>query len=174
MKNTLTTILLAAALGGAPVTFASNSSAQRATATVEFDHPENFTDFKLSPHARDADARYLSKELQQETNRLAGNILPAGYHVILRIRDIDMAGEFEPQRVPPNDQIRFMRGVYTPRISLEYSVTDAAGNVVSSGERRLTDLGYDQRIHTPGENDHLHVELNMIGDFLREIARATS
>jgi len=173
MKTPLTSLLLATALCGAPAAFASGPVSNRATATVELVSPEKFTDFKSTYLGTASDAQYLGRELQRETNRLAGNLLPAGYKVLLRITDIDMAGDFEPERGAPHDQIRIMRGVYTPKIALEYSVTDASGQVVASGERRLTQLGYEMRLRAP-QREPLTIESELIGDFFREIARANS
>jgi hypothetical protein len=174
MKTTLTSLLLATVIGGVPVAFGSGpASAPRATATVELVNPEEFTDFRTSFMGSVSEAQSLGKELQRETNRLAGNLLPAGYKVLLRITDIDMAGDFEPHRRPPLDQVRVMRSVYTPKIELAYSVTDAAGNVVAAGERRLTEPGYDLRLY-PMHRDHLTVETEMLADFFREIARQST
>jgi hypothetical protein len=175
MKTTLTTLLLATALCGANAGFGSGSSElARATATVELVNPENFTDFKTSRIGGAADATYLAKELQREINRQAARIFPAGYRVLLRVSDVDLAGEFEPQQRAPYDDIRIMRAVYTPRMQLEYSVTDANGNVIAAGERTLTDLGYEYRLRTPVSNETLQIETEMVGDFFREIARGTS
>ena len=172
MKAALSSLLIATALCGTPAAFANlPADAERATATVELVQPENFTDFRLSPYGGKADVELLGKELQRDVNRLAGSMLPAGYRAFLRIVDIDMAGEFEPERLPPNDRVRIMRGVYTPKIRLEYSVTDDAGNVVAAGERRLTDLGYEMRLRTR-PHDHLEIETGLIADLFREIARS--
>lgn len=173
MKPTLTSLLLAAVISGSPAAFASGPAANRATATVELVSPEKFTDFKTSFMGTESDAQALGRELQRETNRLAGNILPAGYRVLLRISDIDMAGDFEPERGAPHDQIRIMRSVYIPRIALQYSVTDAAGNLVTSGERKLTQAGYEMRLR-PMLREPLTIETDLLGDLFREIARTTS
>lgn len=171
MKAALNSLLIATALCVSPAGFASSPAASdRATATVEFVKPEDFTDFRLSPYGGKSDAELLGKELQRDINRLAGSILPAGYRAFVRIVDIDMAGEFEPERLPPNDRVRIMKGVYTPKIRLEYSVTDDAGNVVASGERRLTEPAYDMQLRTR-PHDHLEIESGMIADLFREIAR---
>jgi hypothetical protein len=171
MKTTLVSLILAAALSGATASFGSGNETTKATATVEFLDPENFTDFKTSFTGRAADAEYLGKELRREINRQAGNILPEGYRVLLRIRDVDLAGEFEPQRGPRFDDVRILRDIYTPKMKIEYSVTDAAGNVVSSGERFLTDLGYGFRVRMSPGDRNLEIESEMVGDFFREIAR---
>lgn len=173
MKTTICTLIAAAALIGATASVASAGSGNRATATVEFQNAENFTDFKTSRMGTTSDVQALSKELRNEVNRLAGNLLPAGYHVMLRFTDIDLAGEFEPQRLPPMDDVRILKGVYTPKLAVQYSVTDAAGNVVAEGERKLTDLGFEWRMHLPNDS-HVAIEAEVIGDFLREIARSTS
>lgn len=176
MKTTLGSFLIATLITSASVALAApeaSSAVPRATATVELIEPEKFTDFKSSHLGGSAETRHLTRELQRETNRLAAKHLPAGYRVMLRITDIDMAGEYEPERGSPSDQVRIMRGVYTPKIEFAYSVTDAEGNVVASGERRLTDVGYEMRLRSP-RRDELMIETELLADFFREIARQTA
>jgi hypothetical protein len=174
MKTTIASLLVATALGGATASFGFDDTLPKATATVEFLDPENFTDFKTTQSGSPSDVTYLGKELRREINRQAGNVLPAGYRVLLRIHDVDLAGEFEPQRGPRFDDVRILKAIYTPKMKLEYSVTDAEGNVVASGERNLTDLAYEQRVHLHSADRTLEIESEMVADFFREIARANT
>jgi hypothetical protein len=174
MKTAFLSLLVVTALSGATVSFGSGDSSGKATVTVEYLDPEKFTDFKTTRMGGNTDTEYLSRELRQEINRQAGRILPAGYRVLMRIHDVDLAGDFEPQLRPPFDDIRIMRSVYIPRMKIEFSVTDAAGNVVASGERTLSDMSYEFRLRPTPQNRTLEVESEMIGDFFREIRRAAA
>jgi hypothetical protein len=58
---------------------------------------------------------------------------------------IDLAGEFELYRGPQADQVRITKGLYPPRIMLEFEVIDDTAAVVRSGKRDLTDLNYQLR-----------------------------
>jgi hypothetical protein len=174
MKTTFVSLLVATALCGATAGFSSGETTTKATATVEFLDPENFTDFKTTPMGRLADAEYLGQELRREINRQAGNILPAGYRVFLQIHDVDLAGEFEPQLGPRYDDVRILKAIYTPKMKLTYSVTDAEGNEVASGERHLVDLGYEHRLRLPAANETIEIESEMVADFFRTIARTVS
>ena len=176
MKTTLcTSLIFAAALTGASASFGSGSTAAKATAVVELDDPASFTDFKISSWSTEKDTEVLSAELRREINRLAGSLLPEGYRVTMRIHDIDMAGDFEPYRRPPLDDVRIVRSIYAPRMKVGYTVTDAAGNVVSSGERNLIDTTFDMMVRMPRPDvEHLRIETEMVGNFLREIARSAS
>jgi hypothetical protein len=175
MKTTLCTLLAAAALVSGSASYGSGSTSAKATAVVELDNPADFTDFKISSYTTEKDTQALSIELRREINRLAANILPEGYRVTIRISDIDMAGDFERFRRPPLDDVRIVRSTYAPRMKLAYSVTDAAGNVVSSGERNLIDMSFDMRLRMPHPDvEHLQIETEMVGDFLRDIARSAS
>ena len=53
--------------------------------------------------------------------------------------DIDMAGEFEIWRGPQPCSARVMLDIYSPRIVLDFRLTDRDGKVVSAGRRDLTD-----------------------------------
>ena len=59
--------------------------------------------------------------------------------LVVTISDIDMAGAFEPGR-RHLWQVRIIRDVYPPRIDLAFTLTDADGAVVKSGERKLRDV----------------------------------
>ena len=57
-----------------------------------------------------------------------------------------------------------VRAIYPPRIKLEFSLTDARGNVVSSGRRELTDLAFDLRMAWPAD-DYLRYEKDLLRDW---------
>lgn len=175
MKTTLWTFVVAAALAGSSAVFGSGSASNKATAVIEFDKPDTFTDFKTRSFVTERDTAELSRELRREVNRLARSILPEGYRVTMRIHDIDMAGDFEPFRQPPLNDVRIVRSMYLPHIKLEYVVADATGNVVASGQRNLSDTTFDMRLRVPRTDlNHLQVETEMIGDLFHEIRHSLS
>ena len=171
MKAKLYSVVAAAALCGATATFGFGGKSQKADVTVEFLEPENFTDFRITQMGGKSEQASLESELKEEINRAGQRYLPPNYQLKLRFRDIDMAGDFEPWRVRLQDT-RIVRDIYPPRLSVEYVITDATGNVVGSGERTLTDLTFQMRLRMPNpSNRDTQVEAEMVSDFIREITR---
>ena len=84
----------------------------------------------------------------------------------MRITDIDMAGDFELFRGPVRDQVRVIKGIYPPRIALEFRVIDAAEQSVAVGKRNLIDIDYQRRAVYPPD-DYLHYEKDLLRDWLR-------
>jgi hypothetical protein len=163
----------AAALLPAIAATAAPPSAEPATVAVEFIAPEDFTDFKTSTFGGEKEQAALQKELAVAFKREAARYLPAGHRLIVRIHDIDLAGDIDAVRGPQLDDVRIVRGIYVPRMKLEYSLTAADGRVVSSGERALTDPAFDLRLKLPNSDYTFH-EQEMIGDFMRQLGRTTA
>jgi hypothetical protein len=138
--------------------------------TVNFEAPERFTDMGRSyPDQRGADEGYL-EELRSHIERTVPGRLPAGATLSLTILDVDMAGQFEPERGPNFNDVRMVRSIYPPRIHVRYTLTDASGAVRAEGERRLTDHTFDWNISPIDRNDALKHEKRLIDDFVRDIA----
>lgn len=171
MKTMRFFILAAAALGAATTTFASPISGPAAGVSVEFIRPDEFTDFKMSQWGTADEHAVLSRQLTDAVKRDAARHLPAGYSLMLRIHDVDLAGDINLFHGPRLNDVRFVRDIYPPRIELEYSLADANGQVVDSGSRTLTDLAFDLRFTMPN-SDYTVREQEMLRDFLRELGHS--
>ena len=170
MKTILLSLITTAALALPATGFATTPRDHSATATVEFLNSKDFTDFKTKLNSTDADRQALERELRKAVQRDAAASLPAGFHLTLRFRDIDLAGDFEPGRNFNYGDIRIVRDIYPPRLSVEYVVADATGNVVASGERQLTDLAFQSRIVNPAlVSDQTYSEQQLLADFIGEL-----
>ncbi len=152
------------------------TSAPAASAvTVTFDHPEKYTDLKDSWSDNDNERgrdHYLPLFREYFEKTLARR-LPAGQQLAVTFSDIDLAGDFEPARGPQFDDIRIVKDLYVPRLTFTFKLTDASGNVIKSGERKLVDLGFQMGI-TPGfRDDPLRYEKAMLDRWLgQELAPA--
>lgn len=116
-----------------------------------------------------ADEGYLS-ELRQHIERTGARRLPAGYKLAVTVTDVDMAGQFEPERGAQFTDIRMVRPIYPPRINLTYRLTDQNGAVVSEGERRLRNQSFDWTLSPLDQQDPLRYEKALIDDFMRDVA----
>ena len=62
--------------------------------------------------------------------------------------------------------MRITKGLYPPRIMLEFEVIDGTAAVVRSGKRKLTDLNYQLR-NVYSREDYLRYEKDILRDWLR-------
>ncbi|WP_433766615.1 DUF3016 domain-containing protein [Pseudomonas putida] len=137
---------------------------------VDFKNPEKFTDASLdSPgYERGADT-YVMKELRRYIQKLGERYLPPGQQLQIEIRNIDLAGRFEPWR-PYAYEVRFMRDITWPSIDLHY-VLKQNGQIVSQADARVIDQLYLQRPGRANRSDRLYSEKAMLSDwFLRQFA----
>ncbi|NIE74822.1 DUF3016 domain-containing protein [Pantoea sp. Ap-967] len=161
------TILVCAVL----MALSANSMAQGtppAQVEVRFDHPEKFRDASLnSPgYERGADD-YVMKTLDQYLQTLGQRYLQPGQHLVVNIRDIDLAGRYEPWHRGAND-VRFMREITWPSIDLNYTLSQP-GQPDRQAQERVSDKMYLSR---PGRashgSDRLYAEKAMLGDWFRQ------
>ncbi len=160
---------LAACLILTPVFGASEQT--KNDVAVEFLEPENFRDFKNSRSGGERDRESLEKSFRKKILEVAERYLPPGYKLILRFRDIDMAGDFEPQHGPDFDNIRIVKAIYPPSFLVEYQITAENGDVVASGTKRVTDLAFQNTVSFR-KDEPLFYETELIRDLLREITRS--
>ena len=90
--------------------------------------------------------------------------------------DIKRAGDYEPWHGPRGSDIRIMRDIYPPRITLQYTLKDASGRIVDEGEAKLSDTGYLHNLGLKSDSDPLRYEKRLIDDWVkRELStRATA
>jgi hypothetical protein len=133
--------------------------------SVSFIEPEKFTD------ARRAELEPTSTgilgELQKFIAVTGARDVPENMKLNIRITDIDLAGDFELFRGPQADRVRITKGLYPPRIALEFELLDSAGKVIKTGKRDLTDIDYQSRGVYP-QNDYLRYEKNLLREWLRD------
>jgi hypothetical protein len=123
--------------------------------SVSFIAPEKFTD------ARRAGLQPTSSAVLHELERFlidtGAPYMAANMKLNIRVTDIDLAGDFELFRGPQADQVRITRGLYPPRIALQFELIDRTEEIIKSGKRNLTDIDYQLRSVYP-RDDYLRYE----------------
>jgi hypothetical protein len=159
-------IFFAAALATAVSLFAAPPATSSIHVEVTFDHPEKFTDVKDSSmgtdKGRDSTLELFKEYLQERAPRF----LAEGQTLAIVFTDIDLAGEFEPQRGPRFDNVRIIKDIYPPRLTFTYKLTDASGAVLKEGHEKLVDLSFQMTGSVIDNNDPLHYEKSMLNDWL--------
>jgi Protein of unknown function (DUF3016) len=131
------------------------------TVQVNFVEPDKFAD------ARDA---YMSREqhlktLEQHLKAAAAPYLADGQTLKIDVLDVDLAGEVR-FGARPHD-VRVMRGrADWPRIEMRYSL-EAAGQAARSGQARVQDLAYLQRLPSYHQNEALAYERRMLDEWFK-------
>jgi hypothetical protein len=96
----------------------------------------------------------------------AGRMLPERERLEVTITDVKRAGSVEPWRRPPLDEVRVVKRLYPPHITLSFVLRDAGGNVLREGTRELHDPAFLDR-GTINRNDPLRYEKRLLDDWLR-------
>ena len=170
MKTKLPLMAFFGLLAAGPA-FAAGQPAARVE--VNFFEPQNYVDAKTDSFDSDRGRDQVLAQLKEHILLTAPRYLAQGQHLVINVTNVDLAGEFEPWQGMGFDHIRMVREIYPPRMTLEFRLLDAEGNVVSSGKRDLQDLGYLMTLALP-TSDPLRYEKEMISDWIRREFRHSS
>ena len=135
---------------------------------VQWTDPTQFTELRYSRNRWDAQRGNWVEDLAEHLRKQASKQLPEGQKLDVTITDIKRAGDYEPWHGPRLDDVRIMRAIYPPRITLQFTLTDANGQVIDQGERKLADTGYLLNSSLPNNTDPLRYEKTMIDRWVRD------
>lgn len=133
--------------------------------TVTFVEPDKYTDVPFSQIERER----LLGQLRSHFEKL-GATLPAGQDLKIDVLDVDLAGITRPTTSRPDMRI-LTGGADWPRISLRYAV-EQGGQVLKSGEERLSDMSYMQHINPYTSDTTLRYEKRMIDVWFKKAVAA--
>lgn len=161
MKNKFITCALAILAS----TLTSTVGLASANVVIEWHQPDKYTD--LGTHFHDnTDLDTFKEELEPYIARIANNHLPDGATLELTVTDVDLAGEFEPWRL--DSDVRIVRSVYPPKMSLEYSIYDVRGELIDSGDADIVNPTFDFNIgQRVAAHDHFFYERDLIASWIR-------
>lgn len=135
---------------------------------VVFFEPEKFTDIREGSLTRPDPAKSeVLGELRTHLVKEANRLLAQGQVLTIKVLDIDLAGEFEPWRVPQWTDVRVVKDLYMPRIKLAFKLVGADGRVIKEGERDLRDLAFMMKLSI-NRDDPRRYEKELLDDWLRQ------
>lgn len=161
MKTSNILMLVAALAAGSVLTAGETKTSD---VTVKFKESEKFTD-AASRFNGGTDDSYLDG-LSTHLQKMADKQIPPGYKLEVTITDVDLAGDFHPGNASMQD-VRIIKDIYVPRITLFFRLIDADGKVVKEGERRLTDLNFMSNTNLIDRNLPLYYDKALISDWVR-------
>ncbi len=135
--------------------------------SVRWGDPAGFSELRHSGSRWAAARGDWVRQVAEHVRDAAARRLGPGERLDVEITDIERAGDFEPWRTR-GDDIRVVREIYPPRISLRFRRYDASGAVVAEGERDLADAAFMMQGSIGGRSDPLRYEKRLIDDWLRE------
>lgn len=182
MNRSLATALL---LAGALVAGSASAAPRTVTApdapralqadgpvSVKWEDPARFTEIRQSTNRFEAERGDWVQQLARYIQTTAAKPLQPGQTLEVTLVDIKRAGDYEPWHGPNGRDIRIMRDIYPPRITLRYTLKDAQGRIASEGDARLSDSGYLHNLGLKSESDPLRYEKRLIDDWVkRELAK---
>jgi hypothetical protein len=135
---------------------------------VSWTDPAGFTEIRYSANRFEAVQGDWVRDIARHIASQAARALGPGERLEVVVTDVDRAGDFEPGALR-HDHVRVVRDRDPPRIDLAYTLHDAEGQVVDSGERSLRDPGFLQR---PGGlvrgGDPLRHEKRLVDTWVRQ------
>ena len=134
---------------------------------VSWNDPATFSELRFSGNNFAAQRGPWLTDLAEYLRTATAKRLPEGHRLELTIVDVKRAGQYEPWLGADKQDVRIMRDIYPPRLTLHLRELDAAGNVVVDGERKLSSTGYLTQAMPINNNDSLRFEKEMIDDWLR-------
>ena len=138
-----------------------SAGAASAAVTVTYAQPEHFSDVPFAGWERDK----ILKELDAHFARLAAR-LPAGQDLKVEVLDLDLAGQVKHNYGGTQD-LRVLRGrADWPHMHLRYTI-EQNGQVVKTGDERLSNMSYLERMNSYERNDSLRYEKQMLDDWFK-------
>lgn len=135
--------------------------------SVAWADPAGFAELRNSPNRYEAARGGWLMELAVYLRKRAEPRLAPGERLDLNIIDVNRAGEYEPWIGVNYHDTRIVRDIYPPRMTVQFRHTGADGQVLSEGERKLSDPGFLTGITPIDTTDGLRFEKRMIDSWLR-------
>ena len=118
------------------LTFSANQTlAAKVQTKVDFNSPENFTDFKTQINSQNKDRERLMNELQELIITSSNKILPNDNTLEITINNIDMAGRF---KYSVFNHYRFVNDTDRIKLDFYYKMLDVNGNLILEDSVSLT------------------------------------
>jgi hypothetical protein len=139
-----------------------------AAVSVDWTDPNQFSDIRYSGNRWEAAQGDWVVDLATHLQKQAGKKLANGQQLHVTITDIRRAGMYQPGRGMGMDRVRIIKDIYPPRVTLNFTLTGADGQVISEGERKLVDGGFMMGGNPVNDNDPLRYEKRMLDDWVNK------
>ncbi|MBC3862581.1 DUF3016 domain-containing protein [Undibacterium jejuense] len=132
---------------------------------VTWQDPDKYSDIRPSNENRDSFRAGVFKELGQVFADL-GKKLPDDVQWNVTVTDLDLAGDVRPMMRPGGNDIRVIKDIYWPRMSFNYTMTDAKGQIIAQATENISDMGF--MTFRPINAGNFPYETKMIEDWFQK------
>ncbi len=140
-------------------------AAPAANLSLSFVNAEKFTDAGYSSRLPgDSGRAEVQRDIETHLLKLVERSLAADTTLKVEVLDIDLAGSFEPLSMRAGVDVRIMRDITYPRITLRYTLT-RADKVVAGAQERLSNMGYLTPYNRYASGDRLRYEKALLDDW---------
>lgn len=138
--------------------------------SITWQTPEKYTDIRPSSETREAFQERVAKELGEVFVDLAKK-LPNDVKWAITVTDVDLAGDVHPMMRGTANDIRIIKEIYWPRMSLSYRMTDGKGATIAEGQEDIKDMNFMMGMHIPSGHTSFEYEEKMLQDWFRKQQR---
>ncbi len=115
---------------------------QEAAVKVNWQHPEKYSDIRPSSGSKKAFQQRVISGFDKIWADFAEK-LPAGYRLLVTVKDLDLAGDVNPMYRIDHSDIRVVKEIYFPRMTFDYQLLDSVGQVVAAEQDvKVKDIGF--------------------------------
>jgi hypothetical protein len=125
--------------------------------SITWQTPEKYTDIRPSSETREAFQERVAKELGEVFVDLAKK-LPDDVKWAITVTDVDLAGDVHPMMRGTANDIRIIKEIYWPRMSLSYRMTDGKGATIAEGQEDIKDMNFMMGMHIPSGHTSFEYE----------------
>lgn len=142
---------------------AKPTSAESATnVKITWQDMEKFTDIRPTSSTRASFRRHIQTSFDKIWQRLAKD-MPAGYQLQLVIKDMDLAGDVNPLFRVDNQDVRVIKEIYFPRITLDYQLLNSEQQVVlAAKDVKIKDMNFMTNLRLRNANQSFGYETSML------------
>jgi Protein of unknown function (DUF3016) len=142
-------------------------AAQLGKVTLQYVHPEKFTDFSIYGRDYRWSASYFTSEIGSYLQPRLSRKFP-GSSLTLRFTNIDLAGESRTTR--RGSDVRISRGErHPPRMSFDFLLQDSGGRTLANGSTRITGASQLGSVPRSVSSQALYDEKRMLEKWLKSI-----
>jgi hypothetical protein len=163
MKTILLGLYFCVVSVGLAKTAPAEGEKAEATISLTFVSPEKFRDLGQWDKERAMALRELGRNMRQ----IAATHLRGDVTLDLRVKDVDLAGDFEWWHGARAKDVRYFRDVYPPRMEVAFTLRDRGGRVLDQGETRLTNPNYLSETFMR-QSDPLRYDKALFRDWVRQ------